>query len=226
VYKPIQSFLIKQNVDEYYTDGKIKVTGNHRFIENGNTIFAKDHPEFNRVEGKMYVADIEVTDLHSYLANGRLNHNTTSGGKALAFHSSVRIRLKSMGTIKAKVGNNERIVGIKVRAQVIKNRMGPPLRSADFDILFDRGIDNYGSWLQVLKDSGLLKQAGAWYTYIDTETGEEIKFQSKDFVEILTNRNALREQIYSKICDATILQYRKEEIDVGELVIDDVNEID
>jgi recombination protein RecA len=155
-----------------------------------------------------------------------LNDYTVTKLKALAFHSSVRIRLKSMGTIKAKVGNNERIVGIKVRAQVIKNRMGPPLRSADFDILFDRGIDNYGSWLQVLKDSGLLKQAGAWYTYIDTETGEEIKFQSKDFVEILTNRNALREQIYSKICDATILQYRKEEIDVGELVIDDVNEID
>jgi recombination protein RecA len=151
---------------------------------------------------------------------------TTSGGKALAFHSSVRIRLKSSGTIKAKVGGGERIVGIKVRAQVIKNRMGPPLRSADFDILFDRGIDNYGSWLQVLKDNGMIKQAGAWYTYVNTETGEELKFQSKDFVDILTKDDNLREQIYSKICDSTILQYRKEEIDVGELVVDDVNELD
>jgi hypothetical protein len=220
VYKPIQSFLIKQNVDEYYTDGKIKVTGNHRFIENENTIFAKDHPEFNRVEGKMYVADIEVADLHSYLANGRLNHNTTSGGKALAFHSSVRIRLKSNGTIKAKVSGVERIVGIKVRAQVVKNRMGPPLRSADFDIFFDRGIDNYGSWLQILKDSSLIKQAGAWYSYVNTETGEEMKFQSKDFVTLLEGDDKLREQLYNSICETTILQYRKENLDVENLVVD------
>ncbi len=147
--------------------------------------------------------------------------------KALAFHSSVRIRLKTNGTIKAKVGNTERIVGIKVRAQVIKNRMGPPLRSADFDVFFDRGIDNYGSWLQVLKDNNLIKQAGAWYTYINTETGEEIKFQSKDFVEILTKDDKLRDQIYNKICETTILQYRKDEIDVGELVVvNDLNELD
>src|SRR6056300_890360 len=59
---------------------------------------------------------------------------TTSGGKAIAFHASVRLRLKSMGTIKVKESSGDRIVGIKVRCQVVKNRMGPPLRSADFDI--------------------------------------------------------------------------------------------
>lgn len=219
VYRPIQSFLVKDNVGEFYTDGKIKVTANHRFIENGTTIFAKDHSDFTKVNGEMNVVDIEVADLHSYLANGRLNHNTTSGGKALAFHASVRLRLKNMGTIKVKVRGQDRIVGIKIRAQVIKNRMGPPLRASDFDIFFERGIDNYGAWLQVMKDNDLVKQSGAWYTYIDIETGEEIKFQSKDWVAILSQRDNVRDQIYRRICEFTILQYKKYTVDPDEIEI-------
>ena len=131
---------------------------------------------------------------------------TTSGGKALAFHASVRLRLKSVGMIK---DSKKQIIGIKVRAQVVKNRMGPPLRSADFDIFFDRGIDNYGSWLGVMKDNNMVKQTGAWYTYIDDASGEEIKFQSKDFVALMETREDIRDQIYMKICDLTILKYRK-----------------
>jgi recombination protein RecA len=147
---------------------------------------------------------------------------TTSGGKAIAFHASVRLRLKSMGTIKAKDKNgNEQIVGIKVRCQVVKNRMGPPLRSADFDIFFDRGIDNYGAWLGSMKDNNLLKQSGAWYTYVDTDTGEEIKFQSKDFPELLEANDSVKDQIYKRICEATILQYKKGgSLDSDELFVD------
>ena len=147
---------------------------------------------------------------------------TTSGGKAIAFHASVRLRLKSMGTIKAKDKNgNEQIVGIKVRCQVVKNRMGPPLRSADFDIFFDRGIDNYGAWLGSMKDNNLLKQSGAWYTYVDIDTGEEIKFQSKDFPELLEVNQSVKDQIYKRICEATILQYKKgSTLDSDELFVD------
>ena len=101
-----------------------------------------------------------------------------------------------------KIGGNDRIVGMKVRCQVVKNRMGPPLRSTDFEIYFDRGIDNYGSWLKVMKDENLVKQAGAWYTYTDTETGEEHKFQSKDFILMMTENLELRDQIYKKICES------------------------
>jgi len=129
---------------------------------------------------------------------------TTSGGKALAFHASVRLRLKNMGQI--KVG--DRTVGMKVRCQVIKNRMGPPLRAADFEIYFDRGVDNYGSWLTVMKDHNIVKQGGAWYTYVDETTGEEFKFQSKDFPDLMNNNPELQEQIYLKICEATILAYK------------------
>ncbi len=135
---------------------------------------------------------------------------TTSGGKALAFHASVRLRLKGAGQIKMKVGGNDKIVGMKVRCQVVKNRMGPPLRSTDFEIYFDRGIDNYGSWLKVMKDNKIVKQAGAWYTYTDTETGEELKFQSKDFIDIMEEREEIREQIYKKICEVQILEYKSD----------------
>ena len=135
---------------------------------------------------------------------------TTSGGKALAFHASVRLRLKGAGQIKMKVGGQDKIVGMKVRCQVVKNRMGPPLRSTDFEIYFDRGIDNYGSWLKVMKDNKIVKQAGAWYTYTDTETGEELKFQSKDFIDIMEEREEIREQIYRKICEVQILEYKSD----------------
>lgn len=146
---------------------------------------------------------------------------TTSGGKAIAFHASVRLRLKSMGTIKAKdTSGNDRIVGIKVRCQVVKNRMGPPLRSADFDIFFDRGIDNIGAWLGSMKDNGLVKQSGAWYEYTDIDTGEIIKYQAKDFPSMLDANPSVREQIYKRICEATILRYKKDSMDTDNLIVD------
>ncbi len=146
---------------------------------------------------------------------------TTSGGKALAFHASVRVRLKNMGQLKA----GDKIVGIKVRCQVIKNRMGPPLRHADFDIFFDRGIDNYGGWLSVMKDGKIVKQAGAWYEYTDIDTGEVMKFQSKDFAKMLENEE-LKDQIYRRICEATILQYKTSASEEVEITTDEGNESD
>ncbi|HCT51155.1 MAG TPA: hypothetical protein DF712_01725, partial [Balneola sp.] len=69
--------------------------------------------------------------------------------------------LKSIGQIKIKKNGKDQVVGIKTRCQVIKNRMGPPLKTVDYDIYFDSGIDDYGSWLQILKDNKLVTSAGA-----------------------------------------------------------------
>jgi len=216
VYKPIKSFVVKDSVDKYYTDGKIKVSSEHTFVEKTKTgetvnIKAANHSDFECVVGNMQVVDIEVADEHTYLANGRLNHNTTSGGKAIAFHSSCRIRLKQMGQLKAKVGSGsvEQVIGIKTRAQVIKNRMGPPLRSVDYDIYFDSGIDNLGSWLEMMKTYKLASQSGAWYTWVDKETGEEVKFQAKNFADILQTRGDVKNKMYNEICDAYILSYKE-----------------
>ena len=138
---------------------------------------------------------------------------TTAGGKAIPFHASVRLRLKNMGQIKAKVHGREEVVGIKTRVTVVKNRMGPPLRSIDYEIYFDSGIDNYGGWLSVMKDFKLVKQAGAWYSYedVDVNTGEvldEIKFQSKDFVEQVLNNPEIKDRLYNRICEAYIFKYQ------------------
>jgi len=143
---------------------------------------------------------------------------TTSGGKAIAFHSSVRLRLKSVGQIKVSREGRDEILGIKTRAQVIKNRMGPPLRMVDYDIYFESGIDDYGSWLEMLKNFNLVTQAGAWYTYTNTETGEIIKFQSKDFESKIMDNAELKEHIYKELCSKYILKYKAGE-DFG---IDDV----
>ena len=132
---------------------------------------------------------------------------TTSGGKAIAFHASTRIRLSLIGKIQDA---NKNVVGVHVKAVVVKNRLGPPHRTAQFDIYFDRGIDDYGSWLDVLKDNGLVKQSGAWYVLVDDTTGEEIKFQSKEFPAILEANTARKDAIYQKICDMLIMKYKSE----------------
>jgi recombination protein RecA len=148
---------------------------------------------------------------------------TTSGGKALPFHSSTRVRFKNAGQIKDKSNNT---IGIKIKGQVIKNRLGPPMRTAEFPLYFDTGIDNYGSWLTTMKEHKICKVGGSWYTLpqIDTETGElikEHKFQSKDFEELMNSNKELRDYCYSRICEACILKY-----DSKELGIDDVEETD
>lgn len=134
---------------------------------------------------------------------------TTSGGKALGFHASCRLRMKQMGKLNSKIGGVEQTVGIKTRVQVIKNRMGPPLRAVDFEIYFDRGIDRYGSWLNTMKTYKLIQISGAWYTWVDESTGEEIKFQAKGFTKILEDRPEVKEQMYKQICDAYILGYKE-----------------
>jgi recombination protein RecA len=133
---------------------------------------------------------------------------TTAGGKAVAFHSSVRLRLKSVGQIKLKVEGRDEILGIQSRCQVIKNRMGPPLRSVNYDIYFDSGIDDYGSWLEVMKDYNLVTQAGAWYTWVNPETAEVIKFQSKEFESKLLGNEEMKQAVYQAICDKYVLNYK------------------
>ena len=158
---------------------------------------------------------------------------TTSGGKALPFAASVRIRLKSMGQIKLKVDGIEQIVGIKTRAIIAKNRLGPPLKSIDYDVYFDSGIDNYGSWLTFLNSYNLVKSGTSWtlpLEYISSKTknaikfnseiinpttGEvkkiednELKFRSKDFATWMEINPELRQWIYELICDKFITEYK------------------
>lgn len=135
-----------------------------------------------------------------------------SGGKSLAYHCSVRVRLNNTGKLK----KGEEVIGNECKAVVVKNRMGPPQRQASFDIYFDSGIADYGSWIKVLKENNLVKQGGAYYTY-KKDDGTEWKFQSKDFVSTMKNDKVLNEEIYLKICDSVIMKYK----DPNSMIVDD-----
>lgn len=228
-FRKIKSFVVKEQVDEHYTDGELKGSADHRIIdENNKDVFLKNHYEFKKIKEPMKVVDIEVEGNENYYANGRLNHNTTSGGKAIAFHSSVRIRLKSVGQIKEKKSGIEEVVGVKTRATVIKNRVGPPYRSADFDMYFNRGIDNYSSWIDILKDMNIVKRSNPGWKLID-QNGEEIKFTNSELDEVLTNNDNLKKYLYEMICDHIIMKYKSNPtigLSTDDLILDGVETID
>jgi len=134
---------------------------------------------------------------------------TTPGGKGIPFHASVRIRLSSIGAIKSKVNGRDEIVGSRVKAKLVKNRCGPPLRECEYEVYFDSGIDDYSSWLTVMKEHGLVSQSGAWYQWTDKISGEVIKFQSKEFVEKIMSNPKLQEVVYDEIADKVIMKYQR-----------------
>ena len=179
-------------------------------------IISKALRKITQMIGRQRVALVFTNQLRQKLGVMFGDPYTTSGGKALPFHASTRIRLKNKGQIKDSKNNT---LGMNITAQVIKNRLGPPLRRADFPLYFDKGIDDKASWLQVMKEYKIVKQAGAWYTY--THNGDDIKFQSKDFGKILDENDGLEEEIYTEVCNKLILQY-----DTSALGIDDVVETD
>lgn len=158
----------------------------------------------------------------------------TTGGTAIPFTASVRLRVKKMGQIKGKINGMETPIGERIQVQIVKNRVGPPRRKVIFDIRYESGIDNYGSWLNVLKEMKALSQSGSSYSYkyVDEETAEEVvvKFQSKEFKKLLTENSELKQRIYKEICDAYIMKYdideETEELGVDDIELDEGNEFE
>ena len=170
-------------------------------------ILSKGMRKITNLIGRQRIALLFTNQLRSRLGVAFGDPWTTSGGKAIPFHSSVRLRLKSVGQIKVKKDGVDQTVGIKTRCQVIKNRMGPPLKTIDYDIYFESGIDDFGGWLNVMKQFKLVSTAGAWYTYKKSD-GTDVKFLSKDFQGKLEADLELKDEIYNAICDAYILTYK------------------
>ena len=181
-------------------------------------VLSKAMRKVTQMVGRQRVALVFTNQLRQKLGVMFGDPWTTSGGKAIAFHSSCRLRLKSMGQIKAKINGTDETVGIKTQAQVVKNRMGPPLRKAEFEIYFDSGVDDYGGWLKVMKAHKLVSAGGAWYTYVSGD-GKSHKFLSKDWQKLLEENPDIKDEVYNKICNALVMEYKTEDIGIDDIKI-------
>lgn len=173
-------------------------------------IISKSMRKITNLIGKHKIALIFTNQVRQKLgAMAFADQWTTSGGKALAFHCSWRLRCTQVGQIKNK--DKTQVLGVKTDVKVIKNRLGPPYRKAEFNVYFNRGIDDYESLASTCKTYGIFKAAGSYNKWVDTETGEEIQFLMSDFKKLITDRPELRVSMYKELCDHWIMKYHTPE---------------
>ena len=143
------------------------------------------------------------------------NPETTTGGNALKFYSSVRLDIRRIGAIK----KGEEVVGNETRVKVVKNKIAPPFKQAEFGILYNEGISREGEIVDLGVKEGLIDKAGAWYSYKDDRIG-----QGKDNVRIFLKENPeisqeIEEQIRAKLLPTVPVEDITDEIEEEEAVV-------
>ncbi|MDP8298392.1 MAG: recombinase RecA [Candidatus Tantalella remota] len=112
------------------------------------------------------------------------NPETTTGGRALKFYSSIRIDLRRIASLK----KGDEVIGSRVRSKVVKNKVAPPFKQAEFDIMFDEGISRSSSIIDLAEQLGIIKKSGAWISYGEDRIGqgkENARLYLKDNVKVL-----------------------------------------
>lgn len=118
------------------------------------------------------------------------NPETTTGGNALKFYASMRLDVRKIDTIK----KGDDILGNRTRLKVVKNKLAPPFKTAEFDIIYGEGISKIGSTLDAAVNAGIIKKAGAWFSYNDEKLGqgrENVKVYLEENKQILLDIEAL-----------------------------------
>lgn len=122
------------------------------------------------------------------------NPETTTGGNALKFYASIRLDIRRVSQIK----ENDSAVGNRVRVKVVKNKVAPPFRQAEFDIIFGEGISKTGEIVDLGVDYNIIKKSGSWFSYGETKLG-----QGRDAVKkLLLDNPELAEELEGKVRDA------------------------
>lgn len=122
------------------------------------------------------------------------NPETTTGGNALKFYASVRLDIRKIGTLK----DGDEMKGNQVRVKVVKNKVAPPFRKAEFDIMFGEGISHAGEIVDLGAELNIIKKSGSWYSYNETKLG-----QGRDAAKQCINDNPeLADELSALIFDA------------------------
>ncbi len=122
------------------------------------------------------------------------NPETTPGGVALKFHATVRVDIRRIGSIK----DGTRFIGNRTRVRVVKNKVAPPFREAEFDIIYGKGISSMGEIVDIATEQGILKRSGTWYSH-----GEERLGQGRDRVMRFLEENPdMKDEIEGKVREA------------------------
>jgi recombination protein RecA len=119
------------------------------------------------------------------------NPETTTGGNALKFYASVRMDIRRIGAIK----DGEEVTGNRTKVKIVKNKVAPPFKEVEFDIMYGQGISKMGDLLDTAAAEGIVEKAGAWYSYNNAKLGQG-REQSKDF---LTQNPEIATEIRQKV---------------------------
>ncbi len=122
------------------------------------------------------------------------NPETTTGGNALKFYASMRLDIRKIDSIK----ENQEAIGGRVRVKVVKNKVAPPFKQAEFDIYFNEGISRAGELVDIGVEKGIIEKSGAWYSY----SGNRIGQGRENVKEFLKNNPDTAKEIEAKIMDA------------------------
>ncbi len=123
------------------------------------------------------------------------NPETTTGGNALKFYASVRLDVRKIGQIK----EGDEIVGHRVRVKVVKNKVAPPFRKAEFDIMFGKGISKEGEVLDLATELGIIKKSGSWYSYGDVKLAQGRENAKKVIADNPELFEELRQKVVEKL---------------------------
>ena len=125
------------------------------------------------------------------------NPETTTGGNALKFYASVRIDIRKAS---APIKTGDEAVGSRVKVKIVKNKVAPPFKMAEFDIMYGEGVSKVGEILDMAVETGVVKKSGSWFSYEETKLG-----QGRDAVrDMLKDNPELAEELEAKIKEALL----------------------